>query len=250
MFSIKSIIFSISMSLFIYFEYLNLTNLFVNTIIGLFGFFLLFKLSKKELFFSGFFIGILWFWWIGYSFIYYDLLYLIPFVLIGIGVVYGILFFIGGLVNNLLYRVLYFFALSFINPFGFNWFILELPFINSYLGTSKIDLFIILIITSSLIYFQNHNRFKIGIIIYSVSLILLSVFNKPILNTKPSNLKILMQNTNIPQDIKWNKNHINIAIKEYFNKIKNAIDNKYQLIPFKGMAQIQLCQITKINYKY
>jgi len=232
MFSFKSIILSISMSLFIYLEYLGLTNYFVNTIMGLFSFYILFTLNKKELFYAGFLIGILWFWWIGYSFIYYNLLYLIPFVLIGIGLMYGILFYIGGLVDNLLYKIAYFFILSFINPFGFNWFILELPFINSYLGTSKIDLFVILAATSVLIYFQNQNKFKIGILFYSISLISLSIFNKPILNTEPSNLKIKMQNTSISQAKKWDKKYRDIILKDNFDNIKIAIENKYELIIF------------------
>ena len=232
MFNIKSIILSVSMSLFIYLEYLNLTNSFINTIMGLFSFFMLFKLTKKELFSAGFLIGILWFWWIGYSFVYYELIYLIPFVLIGISIIYGILFYIGGLINNLLYKVLYFFTLSFINPFGFNWFMMELPFINSYFGTTKIDLFIILLATSLLIYMQSQNRFKIGIIVYSTSLILLSIFNKPTINNTPSNLKILMANTNVPQKQKWDKQYKSIILKENFSNIKNAIDKKYQLIIF------------------
>ncbi|MEA3554101.1 MAG: apolipoprotein N-acyltransferase [Campylobacterota bacterium] len=232
MFSIKSIILSVSMSLFIYFEYFNLTNSLVNTIVGLFSFYILFTLNKKELFFAGFLIGIFWFWWIGYSFIYYNLLYLIPFVLIGIGTVYGVLFYIGGLVNNLLYKIVYFFALSFINPFGFNWFVLELPFINSYLGTSKIDLFIILLATSALIYSQIKNRFKLGILFYSVCLVSLSIFNKPILNTTPSNLKVKMQNTTIPQVKKWDKKYRETILNENFNNIKIAIEKNNDLIIF------------------
>ena len=232
MFTIKSIILPICFSLFIYFEYFNLTNFLVNTIMGLFSFYLLFTLNKKELFFTGFFIGILWFWWIGYSFIYYNLLYLIPFVLIGIGIVYGILFYIGGLFNSLIYKVLYFFILSFINPFGFNWFKLELPFINSYLGTSKVDLFIILIATAALIYFQNQNKLKIGVLLYAISLILLSIFNKPILNIQPSSFNIHIQNTNIPQNQKWDKQYRDTILTENFNNIKIAIDKKYELIIF------------------
>ncbi len=232
MFTIKSILLSISMSLFIYLEYFNFSNSLVNTIMGLFGFYILFTLNKRELFFAGFLIGILWFWWIAYSFIYYDLLYLIPFVLIGIGLIYALLFYIGGLFTNLIYKIIYFFTLSYINPFGFNWFKLELPFINSYLGTTKLDLFVILVATSLLIYFQKQNNFKLGTIFYTISLVLLSIFNKPVLNQQPSNLKILAQNTNIPQKQKWDKNYREIILKENFNNIKNAIDKKYELIIF------------------
>jgi len=232
MFTTKSIISSISLSLFIYLEYFNLSNILINTIISLYGFYLLFTLNKKELFSTGFLTSILWFWWISYSFIYYDLTYLIPLVLIGIGTIYGILFYFAGVIDSLLFRVIYFFSLSFINPFNFNWFKLELPFINSYLGTSKIDFFIILASSAMLIYFQKQNKFKAGIILYIIGLTILSIINKPILNTVPSELNILIQNTNISQKEKWNKNNRNKILNENFNNIENAINSNYDLIIF------------------
>jgi len=232
MFTTKSIISSISLSLFIYLEYFNLSNILINTIISLYGFYLLFTLNKKELFSTGFLTSILWFWWISYSFIYYDLTYLIPLVLIGIGTIYGILFYFAGVIDSLLFRVIYFFSLSFINPFNFNWFKLELPFINSYLGTSKIDFFIILASSAMLIYFHKQNKFKAGIILYIIGLTILSIINKPILNTVPSELNILLQNTNISQKEKWNKNNRNKILNENFNNIENAINSNYDLIIF------------------
>ena len=232
MFTTKSIISSISLSLFIYLEYFNLSNILINTIISLYGFYLLFTLNKKELFSTGFLTSILWFWWISYSFVYYDLTYLIPLVLIGIGTIYGILFYFAGVIDSLLFRVIYFFSLSFINPFNFNWFKLELPFINSYLGTSKIDFFIILASSAMLIYFHKQNKFKAGIILYIIGLTILSIINKPILNTVPSELNILLQNTNISQKEKWNKNNRNKILNENFNNIENAINSNYDLIIF------------------
>jgi len=58
----------------------------------------LFLMKKKELFITGFLISILWFWWVGYSFIYYKLEYLVPLVVFGIGMIYGILFYFIGII--------------------------------------------------------------------------------------------------------------------------------------------------------
>ena len=87
------------------------------------------------MFYTGFFSAILWFWWIGISFIYYDLVYLIPFILIGIGLIYGILFYITAIFNNIFIRAILLYSLTFINPFGFNWFKIDLPLINTYFNT-------------------------------------------------------------------------------------------------------------------
>ena len=204
----------------------------VETILGLYGFYILMSLNKKELFSAGALIGVFWFWWLGYSFSYYDLSYLIPVVIIGIALLYGMLFYIGGIFENYFYKAIYFFSLSFIDPFGFNWFKLELPFINSYLGTSKIDLFVILFATALLVYFQKNNKFRLGVVVYGVSLILLSIFNKPVNDIKPSDLKIHIQNTQVAQDKKWDKRYKNDIVIDNLSNIKKAIDNKYELIIF------------------
>ncbi|MEA3498833.1 MAG: apolipoprotein N-acyltransferase [Campylobacterota bacterium] len=236
MFTLKSIILSFCFSFFIYLDYFSFSNPIVETIVALFGFYILFRLNRRELFVSGFLIAILWFWWIGYSFVYYELSYLIPIVLIGIGIIYGILFYLGGLFNNLIYKVIYFFSLSFFEPFGFNWFKLELPFINSYFGTTKIDLAVILISTALLLYFQKRDKFKIAIVIYCISLILLSIFNKPTLNMKPSILKINIQNTQIAQEKKWDKKFRDEILEENFKNIKLSIDKNDEVIIFPETA--------------
>lgn len=237
MFTYKSVILSIFLSLFIYLEYIYVSYATLNTFFAFGGFYLLFKLSKKELFGSGFLIGILWFWWLGYSFIYYELIYLIPFVIVGIGTLYGILFYFGGLFDNLIYRVFYFFILSYIEPFGFNWFKIELPLINSYFSSDKITFLIILVFTAALIYFQKRNN-KIGIVIYSVCLILLYIFNQSA--TKPNifepNLKIYMKEKDIAQDKKWDLEYKNEIIRDNINDINNAIKRNYDLIIFPETA--------------
>ena len=92
-------------------------------------------LDKKSMFYTGFFIGILWFYWISYSFIYYELRFLIPIIIIGIGFIYGILFYFSAYFKNILLRLAMLIALNFVHPFGFNWLKLDLPLINTYFNT-------------------------------------------------------------------------------------------------------------------
>ena len=124
-------------SSFIYFEYFDLSNKLINTISILIAYIMFITLDKKSMFFTGFFIGIFWFYWISFSFIYYDLKYLIPLIIIGIAIIYGILFYISSYFSNIILRIIMLVALSFVHPFGFNWLKLDLPLINTYLSYHK-----------------------------------------------------------------------------------------------------------------
>ncbi|MCK5293213.1 MAG: apolipoprotein N-acyltransferase [Arcobacteraceae bacterium] len=132
---IKGFITALLFSAFIYLEYFDLTNKLLNTVLAIISYILIVTIDKKSLFFTGFFIGILWFWWIGYSFIYYELIYLIPFVLLGIGFIYGFIFYLTAIIDNILVRIILVYCLTFIEPFGFNWFKIDLPLINTYFNT-------------------------------------------------------------------------------------------------------------------
>jgi apolipoprotein N-acyltransferase len=230
MFSYKSILTALFFSFFIYSEYFGISVKSLNTVFAIMGIFSLFILTKKELFLSGFLISILWFWWIGNSFIYYDLSYLIPVVLIGISFCYGLFFYFIGFYNNLVYKLVYIFALSFFNPFNFNWFKLELPFINSYFGTSKVEFLIILITLALFLRYQSKYKKQ------SLAFLICSFLGLYLYNTTTSitieqpNLKIYKYNTYIDQDKKWEKSYKNKTINENIKVIKKAIDGKYDLI--------------------
>jgi len=220
---LKSLIIAILCSSFIYLDYFNISYKLLDTIFALLGFYFLLTINKKELFFTGFFISILWFWWIGYSFVYYELSYLIPLVLIGIGTVYGILFYIAGVFNSLYIRSLYFFVLTFIYPFGFNWLQLELPFINSYIGTSKIDFILVIVSIIILIKLKDYKK-------YFTIIPLLFTLNYQNTTIKMPNINIALPDINIPQEKKWDKRYLANIIDINLNEIDKAIYNKKDLI--------------------
>jgi apolipoprotein N-acyltransferase len=132
---INGFITALIFSSFIYLEYFNLSNKTLNTLTIIISYYLFIKLDRKSMFFTGFFIGLLWFYWIAYSFIYYELVYLIPIILLGIAGIYGFIFYIVAYYKNIFLRIILLFALTFFAPFGFNWFKLDLPLINTYFYT-------------------------------------------------------------------------------------------------------------------
>jgi apolipoprotein N-acyltransferase len=226
----KSMMTAIFFSFFIYSEHFGLNNALINTILGLMAISALFMLTKQELFFTGFLISILWFWWIGYSFIYYELSYLIPIIIIIISTIYGLMFYLIGLYNNIFYKIVSVFVLSFINPFGFNWFKFELPFINSYFGTSKIEFLIIIVSLALFIKYKNKYK-KESIILLCTIFLILYIYNiNNVLSIKNPNIKILQFETNINQNDKWEKKYQKKIINDNLIAISKAAKNDYDLI--------------------
>ena len=138
---IKGFITAFLFSAFIYFEHFGFTNIPLNTIFIIIAYILIITIDKKSLFFAGFFTGIFWFWWVSMSFRYYELTYLIPLIVLLFGIVYGVLFYLSAIINKIYVRAILFYCLTFIEPFGFNWFKPDLPLINTYFNTynSNID---------------------------------------------------------------------------------------------------------------
>ncbi len=173
----------------------------------------------------GFFIGILWFYWISFSFRYYDLTYFIPLVILGFGLIYALFFWlIGWLGKTPEIRAVLIFGFAFFSPFGFNWFKPELIFINSYFST---DIYLYgLFLTILTITIRLKRWWKIvGILI----LISLTYFNKPIQVNLPQ-LDIAIPITNLAQDKKWKKEYKSEIIENNFLLIKEAIKAKKDLI--------------------
>ena len=89
---IKGFITAFMLSSFIYLSFLGIEIKVINSILGLLGIYFLLTVPKNSLFFAGFFTGIFWCNWMAVSLQYYDLTFIFPFVLLAIGIVFGIIF--------------------------------------------------------------------------------------------------------------------------------------------------------------
>jgi apolipoprotein N-acyltransferase len=209
---------------------LNISDNFITKLTFTFFLFLAqfsFFYKKHSFFQTGFFIGIFWFYWIGLSFRYYNLSLLIPFVIITIGLFYGIVFwcvkkietFIKSIYIKKIYYVLVFtFAFDYLSPFTFDWLKPEILFVNSFYGVNKITL---LIIFFSILFFEFNKKFLL--------LLFIPIFfiSKP---PELPNLKIYLASTDIPQNLKWQKNYIPFEIENNFKIINRAIKKHYEVV--------------------
>ncbi len=218
---IKGLCAAILFSSFIYLSYFNIENKIINSVLGLTSIYLILTIPKKSLFYTGFFIGIFWCWWLALSFEYYDLNYLMPLVILGVGLVYAIIFYFIGIIEDSIYiRAVLFFGFTFLAPFGFNWVKPELLFIDSYFGITKLDFALILLSMILL------NKFKY---LFWIPLVL-SFYLLPSGKVLAPELKISMPQLNVNQHIKWEKNYKYELISENINFINKAIEENYDLI--------------------
>ncbi len=220
---IKGLITALFLSAFIYLSHFGIENKFLNTILALIGVYKLLKIEKKSLIFAGFFTGILWFYWVGISFEYYDAVYLAPLVVLLFGFTYSILFYLIAFFDYIYFRIFVIFILSFIQPFGFNWFIPELVFIDSFIPTQKVYFSVVL--ASVFMFIRVNKKLKVLAIIP-----LLFIYENKQINIDDPKLNISMPQLYIKQDQKWLKTNLANIVENNLKLIQQAVTEKKDLI--------------------
>lgn len=221
-FIIKGLITAICLSAFIYLSYFNIEYRLINTIFGLAGIYCLITIPRKSLFFAGFTTGIFWFYWMAISLKYYDLIYLVPVLLVAVGVVYGIIFTLFAAYDKKLFRILAIFAFTFIAPLGFNWMKFELIFIDSFFGTSKEDFALILVAIYAMIKLKRMKILSLIPLFFAYQSLTGLYIDNP-------NAKIYMSQMQIKQNLKWEKDYQTTLIKKNLEHIDKAINQNKDL---------------------
>ncbi|MBF7069429.1 apolipoprotein N-acyltransferase [Campylobacter volucris] len=231
---IKAFFSALLISNCIYFSFFeNLFLEFISPFLSIYGLVLLLRSKNKmSYFFTGFFIGILWFWWIGLSSIYFNLSYLIPIEILIIGIVYGFLFFICYFLKFDFLRLCGIFLLSFIHPLGFdwlNWGILSVYgiFEASYKG-------VIVIFLIAYFYYEGYisRYYKMAIIL--ILILIGAQYEQKYAQDLNLNYKLIQ--TNISQDQKFIQENLQAHSNMIIDEILEAIKEKKELIIFPETA--------------
>ena len=219
-----AILTAVLFSAFIYFEYFGITNKLLNTLFGLGAIALFLYIPKKAVLVTGFFIGLFWFYWIGYSFKYQGVGYMEPFITFGFGIVYLIFFAPLAFTDKPYIRAVLLFGLSFIEPLGWNWMKIELLFVNSYIGVYKYQLAVVLLALSlpSLIKDKRYKYLPLLLLIFAVNYGYPKQYDAP--------LKIKLVQTNIPQETKWTRAALYPTIAIVYQEIHKAQDEGYDIV--------------------
>jgi apolipoprotein N-acyltransferase len=242
---IEGFFIAICLSSFIYIEHFKLLDGYflqaLNSFLGVFGLYRLIKANTPTWFFVGFFIGVFWFWWMGVSFNYYNLPYLVVPVVILIGIFIGLVFLFAAYIASFLSKIveskfsmidykftIYIFRAfailipSFFELFGFNWLKLQLVFIDSFFGVELWQFILIILILA--IYATSKKWFILLLLLLSID------FKKPKIFT-PDKLKdIELVTTNVNVKEKWLAKNREKYTNMVLAKIDDAIKKNKKLI--------------------
>ena len=225
---IKGLGIAILFSQFIYSEHYHLTSTLVNTFAALLGFYFLLTQKARVIIASGGFIGLLWFYWIGYSFEYYNVGWMLPLITLFFIVLYALFFGVLGFTKNPFYRAVMLFGLSYVEPMDWNWLQVELPFINSYFGIEKWQFALILFTLALMVYLRKNVAYKKYQLL--PLLLLLGSVNYSTVQPIEAPLKIKLYAPTLLQEEKWLKRNRQSIIQENMQVIQNAIDKHYDLV--------------------
>lgn len=220
---VAPLVIALLFSAFIYWEHFALTSKALNTLSGLIALYLLLHAPKRTILVSGFWIGLLWCYWIGFSFQYYGLGWATWLVALGFGIVYSLYYGTMALTTNALFRAAILFGLTFIWPMDFNWMQPEIIFVESYLGFSKWQFALILFSLALSGYVSGFKKFFPLLLL--IGAIQISYTPPPI-----PNVKIKLVSTDISQDFKWQSEQLPQTIQDNFTAIDDAITQGYDLI--------------------
>jgi len=231
-------------SAFIYFDEYHLTNKLINTLFGVSALALFLYIPKKSILVAGFFIGLFWFYWIGYSFVYQGVGYMSPIITLLFCFIY-LLFFLPLYFTNKPYiRAILLFGLSFVEPFDWNWLQIELLFVESYIGVYKYQLALTLLALASPSLVAN-KKYK-----YLPLLLLIGAINYGYPKQEDAPLKIKLVQTDIKQDYKWTRAAFYPTIKMVFKEIHKAKKEHYDLVVLpESVLPLYLNQAPKLTQK-
>jgi apolipoprotein N-acyltransferase len=210
-------------STFLYLEQYGITLKIVNTLFGLAAIGLLLYIPKRAILLAGFFIGLAWFYWIGYSFKYQGVGFMTPFVTFGFAIVYMLFFGVLALTHKTYLRALLLFGLSFVEPFDFNWMQIEIIFVDSYIGIFKYQLALVLAALTLPNYLSKKWSF-------APLLLLILALNFYTPEQKDAPLKIKLVATHMLQEQKWQRENLSKTISMIYTEIQNARDEGYDVV--------------------
>jgi apolipoprotein N-acyltransferase len=220
---VTPLLIALGFSAFIYFEHFHITIKFINTLMALGALYGLLHAPRIMLPIAGFWIGLFWCYWIGFSFQYYGFGWATWLIALGFGGVYALYYGALGLTANPWLRALILFGLTYFWPMDFNWMQPELIFVESYIGFEKWQFASVLLILASTSWFARQKKL--------LPLLLLPLAMQPKYTPPPPPpLKIKLISTDIPQDLKWQAFILEDTINNNLDLIDEAIAQKYDLV--------------------
>lgn len=208
-----------------YYTYLNEEYFpYINSFFALIAIYTYINIDKRYSFAFGFFIGIFWFYWIGLSFRYTNSPYLAYIIPIIISIIYGVLLWFALIFNNKIFRAITISLISYVVIFGFDWFVPDIMLSFSVFKVDKIY-FVAIVTIITIISIKQLKIFR-----FLAIFLLFFTIDFDINKTRIPNERIMLTQTNIQQNIKWDSKSLNNIVNYNINLIQNAINNNYEIV--------------------
>ncbi|MDR2904897.1 MAG: apolipoprotein N-acyltransferase [Helicobacteraceae bacterium] len=224
------------MSAFIYLERFfgeNFITRVICTIFALLGLAIWLIAPKKASVFLGFFTGILWFWWIGLSFLYTEYPFLAPIVSVFVSAVYALIFWAISYFNLWIRAILIAAIFYFVEPFGFNWFkpeiILSSGFFSPHFFAFPFTIFSLFLAIFSVRFLRKKRIFFALNFCAIIFLTAAFILPAPIAPKLPE-IAIALANTKVTQDVKWLPKELPRQIDESLEIVDRAIEARDDLV--------------------
>ena len=244
----RGLLTALLLSAFTYLDHWGFSALWLNSILGIAALWLLLSSDRYVWTATGFFTGIFWFWWIALSFNHYHMPWAIPIVVIVMGLLYALLFWAiaylaekitsvfdkGATTQHkpsfllpapysllpLSLKAFGLLSLSYIHPFGFDWFKPELLFVESWFCIQKWQFAAIL---AGLVLTLWRKQ-------YAYLLLLLAALQPPgtAETDLPEDIQIVSTHTSVEE--KWDKALHPRQFNTLFSAIDKAIDANKSLV--------------------
>lgn len=172
-------------------------------------------------FWFGFFVGVFGFYWMTLSLRFEGLSLLIPFILICVGIIYGLLCWILLYFQNLVWRIIAMVLLFVVHPLDFNW--LNLAYLSSY---SVFEASLLSLLCIAFAFYFIITKSALGLL--APLLFLMSLDYNTTKQIPKLNAKIIQ--TQYSQDMRWKEENIHSIIDDNLYVIQQAINEGYPLV--------------------
>lgn len=203
--------------------------LFLMSLLGLLSFASVLLTPKNRRFSVGFFIGVLWFYWIGLGLRYFDMSFLIPLVTILVGLVVGVIFYVGLWCECLLWRLIFLLLLSYVKPLGFDWIVLESVFAYSYMGVDKLSVAFIIVGLWLICKYERWWRLLgVACLIFAIDFGAFKHKDTDSITTPPLRIKLIQ--SDVKQDFAWRMQGMGSIFDKHISHIRQAIGEGYDVV--------------------
>lgn len=198
--------------------------LILGSILALLSLSVILNIPKQRRFSFGFFVGALWFYWIGLGLRYFDLSLFIPLVVLAIGVFLGIVFYIGLFCECFIGRFIFLLILSYFTPFGFDWLVPESLLAYSYFGVDKLSFAFVLLALWGVVELKKWSKILILPLLFFA-------FEMPNSESTSELPRIKLVQTHIAQDFQWRFTYMEDVFNQYLEvEIPQAIQQGYDAV--------------------